>query len=454
MAVETGDEHAIFNLDDFQFMYKSLCFALLASCVTPLLSAQQVDAGNGHAIILDRQGQVWTVGRNDHGQIGDGTLHNHQQPHLVQGLPPITAISRGYDHSMAIDCEGYIWTWGLNNYGQLGDVIPRDRMRPFRLDYAGKFTAVEGGHWHSVAIKDDSTVRAWGHNFYGELGNNSREHTEFPALVRCRDKEDGPINVLSRIVQIASVGYFTLALDVDGTVWAWGSNDFNELGFTKKRRASVAERVPGIPPMKAVATGWHHAAALDLEGHVWVWGSDPTTQFKETTLARLDAPRRLEGLPVIDKIACGSWHSLALDQSGRVWGWGKNHFGMLGTGDTLSTMVPRQIPGLQGIVEIGGGCFQSLAVDREGKIWTSGDNPSGQLGVGTRQRAISPVCMPLRINGQLDNLAAQQSYTTAKVSAAPAPAANSAPGRWGWMHYVLAVSLLGNVIWFWGRLRK
>ena len=46
--------------------------------------AQSVDAGNGHAIILDRNGQVFTVGRNNFGQIGDSTYTNALKPKLVK----------------------------------------------------------------------------------------------------------------------------------------------------------------------------------------------------------------------------------------------------------------------------------------------------------------------------------------------------------------------------------
>lgn len=67
--------------------------------------AQTVDGGNGHTLILDKQGHVWTSGRNNYGQLGDSSLKNAAVPKKVQHLPVIAAIARGYDHSIALPDE-------------------------------------------------------------------------------------------------------------------------------------------------------------------------------------------------------------------------------------------------------------------------------------------------------------------------------------------------------------
>ena len=82
--------------------------------------AQEVDGGNSHSIILDEQGQVWTMGRNDHGQLGNGSYDNSSVSLMLDGLPLIKSISREYDHTMALDEVGNLLAWGRNNYGQLG----------------------------------------------------------------------------------------------------------------------------------------------------------------------------------------------------------------------------------------------------------------------------------------------------------------------------------------------
>jgi len=382
------------------FMRRTVTILILAITSLPL-SGQILDGGNGHAIILDKQGHVWTIGRNNYGQLGDGTLENSPKPKKVANLKNIVSISRGYDHSIALDKNGNLFLWGRNNYGQLGFPSVNDQLTPQKLEGQTDFIAIEGGHWHTVGLKKDGTVWGWGHNYFAELGNGTREHSSWP--VEVMQLSNSNISILSDVISIASVGYHTLALKKDSTVWGWGANTFNELGKAGNAFQKYAIKVENIPKIKEIAVGWHHSVALDYDGNIWVWGSDPAYQFKEETKKYYTQPTLLKGLPKFVKIACGSWHSLAIDEHKNVWGWGKNHFGMLGTGDTISHSTPVLIKSLENIVDIGGGCFQSIAVDSKGKIFTFGDNPSGQLGMGNFSRCYSPKLMPLDINGSIVN---------------------------------------------------
>lgn len=382
------------------FMRRQLTILILTiSSLT--LTGQKLDGGNGHALILDKQGHVWTIGRNNYGQLGDSTLENSPTPKKIKNLNDIVVISRGYDHSIALDKNGNLFLWGRNNYGQLGCSSVNDQLTPQKLPNHTGFVAVEGGHWHTVGLKKDGTVWCWGHNYFAELGNGTREHSSWP--VEVLQISNSEISVLNNIVSIASVGYHTLALKKDGTVWGWGGNTFNELGTEGLEFQRYAIKVVGIPRIKEIAVGWHHSVALDYKGKVWVWGSDPAFQFNEETKKYYHHPTLLKGLPKVTKIACGSWHSLAIDENKNVWGWGKNHFGMLGTGDTISHSTPILLKSLKNIVDIGGGCFQSIAVDSIGRIFSFGDNPSGQQGIGNFSRCYSPKLMPLDINGILSN---------------------------------------------------
>lgn len=75
------------------------------------LSGQILDGGNGHALILDKQGHVWTIGRNNFGQLGDSILKNSPIPKKIKSLNDIVVISRGYDHSIALNKNGNLFLW-------------------------------------------------------------------------------------------------------------------------------------------------------------------------------------------------------------------------------------------------------------------------------------------------------------------------------------------------------
>lgn len=387
--------HFIEN-NTFKFCCK---FLLLLVPLASFSQSQMVAGGNGHSIVLQKNGHVYCLGRNNYGQIGDSTFENRLYPTLVKGLPKIKFIARGYDHSIAIDAQGRIYTWGRNNYGQLGTNLPLDFPFPQKLQNHQDFVQAAGGHWHTVALKKDGSVWSWGHNFFGELGNGTREHSAMPVSVLI---ENG--NRLTGIQSIVSVGYHTLALDSSGHVYGWGANDYGQLGIPNKNVVSFATLIPNLSHISSVAVGWHHSVALDDQGILHLWGSDPSQQNREKVgYFNYTIKRLAEGYPKFRTIVCGSWHSLAIDEKGRLWGWGKNQYGMLGTGDTISKSAPVLLPTQKGICTIGAGCFQSLMVDSTGQIWTMGDNPSGQQGQGNLLRLHSPQLIVFSSNSNVLN---------------------------------------------------
>src|SRR5229473_2963970 len=120
--------------------------------------------------------------------------------------------------------DSFAWAWGGNDNGQLGDggtTIPWGRPTPIWVQNLRGAIAVAGGDHHSLAVKNDGTVWAWGSNHYGELGNGSIQ------LVSAV-----PVQVqnLSGVTAVAAGDAYGLALKNDGTVWAWGLNEWGELG--------------------------------------------------------------------------------------------------------------------------------------------------------------------------------------------------------------------------------
>ena len=90
-----------------------------------------------------------------------------------------------------------------------------------------------------------------------------------------------PVRVtgLSRIVQIAAGPKHALALDRDGTVWAWGRRDNGEIGDGEPKRSGALKaigpiRVPGLEGITQIAADSSHNLALRSDGHVMAWGSN------------------------------------------------------------------------------------------------------------------------------------------------------------------------------------
>src|SRR5437879_5108552 len=127
--------------------------------------------------------------------------------------------------------QGTVWAWGFNQNGQLGNGT-YTTTSPYGIDTPGTIsgltgvTAIAGGYLYRLALKSDGTVWAWGHNQYGELGNGTYTNNDTPVQVL----GPGGVGFLTGVTALGGGQYHSLALKSDGTVWAWGQNTSGELG--------------------------------------------------------------------------------------------------------------------------------------------------------------------------------------------------------------------------------
>ncbi|HOW72595.1 MAG TPA: hypothetical protein PKY77_18500 [Phycisphaerae bacterium] len=202
--------------------------------------------------------------------------------------------------------------------------------------------------------------------------------------------EAGPVQV-GDIVALAGGMQHSLALQSDGTVWAWGANPYGQLGDGTTTNSNVPVRVPGLTGVVAVAAGENHSLAVTSDGTVWAWGRNDAGQLGDGTTSDRAAPLQVAGLTGATAVAAGRGHSLALRFNGTAWGWGANSFGQLGDGSAQGRLLPIQVAGLSGVVSIAAGITHSLAVKSDGTAWTWGSNSNGQLGDGTQISRNTPV---------------------------------------------------------------
>jgi len=353
-----------------------------------------VACGGNFTALLKSDGTVWTWGGNYRGQLGDGTQTNSSIPLQVQGLSgkTITQIAAGKEHMVALDSEGKVWAWGNNYYKQLGDGTETDSFTPVQVQgLSGTITAISAKEYYTMALDSEGKVWAWGSNSYGQLGNGTSENNFTPVQVQGLSGKT--------ISAIAAGRYDTAALASDGTVWTCGRNSSHQLGDGTTTLRKTMGQVQGLDGVhiQAISVGKMHMAALDNSGNVWTWGSDTygelgvgTTTFGITGTG---TPEKVPGLTDFVAISTGDNSTAALDSAGKVWTWGYNNYGQLGNGTTADSNTPLQVGGLSGAVCIAAGESHMAALKNEGTLWTWGggyDN-YGLLGNGTTQNSSIPV---------------------------------------------------------------
>ena len=374
----------------------------------------QTANGNGYSLALSADGTVYTWGRNEYGQLGNGvTATNSPVPVAVKtaGTPmegkTIVQISAKVWYALALASDGTVYSWGFNSWGQLGNGTSgtaNNASAPVAVKTAGTpmdgktIVQVAAGATHSLALATDGTIYAWGKNEYGQLGNDSTTNSPVPVAV----KTAGTPMEGKTIIQIHAGYEHSLALASDGTVYTWGRNNFGQLGKNDATDAHIpaAVRTLGTPMADKVivqlAAGNSQSMALASDGTVYTWGWNQYGQLGNgtTTNSRIPVAVVTTGTPLagktISQIAAGNAHALAMTDDGAIYSWGWNQYGQLGNNSTINSSLPvivkttgTPLAGKMITQIASGGSPNSLVLANDGTMYTWGWNRYGQLGNGT-----------------------------------------------------------------------
>lgn len=199
----------------------------------PALSSGVIDIalGENQSCALTDDGAAWCWGDNFYGKYGDGTDTDSNVPVQMPGLGiGVAAISAGDDHVCVLTTAGGVKCSGRNEFGQLGDGTTEDRWMPVNVAglASGVLDVVAGGD-QTCALMDDGGVKCWGSNFRGQLGDgNGGAIEDFSPL---------PVDVVGLAgpaVMIATDGLslsgHVCALTEGGQIQCWGENFRGELG--------------------------------------------------------------------------------------------------------------------------------------------------------------------------------------------------------------------------------
>jgi alpha-tubulin suppressor-like RCC1 family protein len=190
-------------------LFRAPVLLLALCCIAPAT----VDAGSA----------VWAAGRNNFGQLGDGTTAQRNTPVELASLgSDNAAVAVGAHHTVYLKTGGTVWAAGRNKYGQLGDGTQIDRRSPVELASLGSDNAaVAAGGIHTVYLKAGGTVWAAGRNYQGELGDGTRQGRVTPVEIASLGSDNAAL---------AAGFYHTVYLKTGGTVWAAGGNAYGQLG--------------------------------------------------------------------------------------------------------------------------------------------------------------------------------------------------------------------------------
>jgi alpha-tubulin suppressor-like RCC1 family protein len=240
--------------------------------------------------------------------------------------------------------------------------------------------AAAGGQ--SFLLKSDGTLWAWGANNYGQLGDGTTVSKNSPVQI-ASDKDWASI-----FTAAYQHGSYSLALKTDGTLWGWGANDYGQIGDGTTVNKNSPVQIGTGKDWVFVAVKCTHSLALKSDKTLWGWG---LSQLGDGTTLNKHSPVQIGADKDWVSIAVGYAHSLALKSNGTLWAWGSNTFCQLGDGTTEEKHSPKQIGTDTNWVAIAAGYRHTLALKSDGTLWSWGANNNAQLGDGTTENKNTPI---------------------------------------------------------------
>jgi alpha-tubulin suppressor-like RCC1 family protein len=358
--------------------------------VQGLAGITAAEAGGAHSCTVGAGGMVWCWGRNDFGQLGNGTRDDSKKPVQIANQFGVVQMTLGDAHSCArLQNTGQVICWGKNDLGQLGDGSITSRSMPLVVAGPVGVTTLAAGANTTCAVDGDRQLWCWGNNNVGQLGDGSANPRSTAHKLTMPESAD--------VARVAVGDSFTCAVTTSGGLSCWGSNQFRQLGANS---GGSRQPMPIETSIKAdaIAAGGRFACVIedDDRHRVWCWGDNDNLQLAGLTSSLVAFPT-LSSHEAAVEITAGNDH-LCVRTGETLTCSGDNNRGQLGDGHRTTQARPSPVPGLMDVLSISSGAHHTCAVLRGGTVRCWGENESGQLGDGSTVARSIPVAV-LNITG-------------------------------------------------------
>ena len=264
-----------------------------------------IAAGVSHTCALAQDHRVFCWGYNGWGSLGLGSFQNENTPQLVtlaaSAAQPSSLTAGGFTTCVAMS-NGHAQCWGRNQYGEVGDGTRTLRNVPTNVTGIADAVDIEAGLNHTCVVRAVGTMQCWGRGLDGRAGDPTMPNVARVSAgsahtcartttggLRCwGDNTFGqltPNNITAGVADVTTGAAHTCVATEEGRVMCWGSNALGQLG-----------NYGDLSGVEEVAAGANHTCARLVDASVWCWGSSIAGQAGDhvlvpaSTAVRLVAP--------------------------------------------------------------------------------------------------------------------------------------------------------------------
>ncbi len=234
------------------------------------------------------------------------------------------------------------------------------------------FTSVAPGFNHTCAVQNDGTMYCWGTNETSQLA----QLDTLPAL--------SPVSVEASLSygKVATGEFHSCGLSSPGgTIACWGQGtQTGQVGDSLQITPTPTAVAGG--PWKALTAGGTHTCALMEDGTAWCWGEELEGRLGNGSLDPTEVPTAVSGGLTFSQISGGHFHTCGLTPAGQAYCWGMGTLGQLGDGGAVDRGAPVLVAGGITWSKISAGRFHTCGISTSGEAFCWGEGGFNQLGAG------------------------------------------------------------------------
>lgn len=246
----------------------------------------------------------------------------------------------------------------------------------------------QGGEVDPTPDPDDGYLWAWGLNNYGQIGDSSTISKSVPTL----------IGTSANWKYVKGSQYYGLAITSDDKIYGWGYA-WGQFGTPVSNKSSPVQIGSltswGVSSESQIVLVYGTIALIKNDGTLWLIGYNGWGQLGDGTQASKSSFIQLGTSNNWAQISGTTNSMVAIKTDGTMWSWGQNNSGELGLGDTVPRSSPVQVGSESNWFKIFGSEDQQgesfYAIKTNGTLWAWGNNQVGQLGNGLTGPKSTPI---------------------------------------------------------------
>jgi alpha-tubulin suppressor-like RCC1 family protein len=342
-------------------------FAFVQSPAQALLPVNiaPISAGAASTCAIRASDDLYCVGGNSFGQLGNGTKVSTSDPQKVIGLGNVSVVSVGSTSACAVTSGGLVFCWGDNTSAQLGLGNTDSKNVATQVPGLVDMVNVAVGSNFACSLSNSGSLYCWGANESGQLGNDSKITSLIPTPVTAAPSGINSLTVNGKRVCVLTT-----------EVYCWG--DFASFVFPNENRNWLPTKLTGSLGAASISLG-SDFGCINFSSTVSCWGANDHGQLGSGTKINSSTLVTVTGLANITRVSAGGHFACALDVNKETYCWGENANGQLGI--TPGPDQPTRIPtGASPAVFIASGANSFCSLKLSGVVSCVGDSSAGQSG--------------------------------------------------------------------------